>query len=75
MVTPDGTWGKIAILQNAVFRRRNNQMKGLVFNIQKFCLHDGPGIRTTIFLKGCALGVQMVLESGITVMAASARHP
>lgn len=23
------------------------------FNIQKFCLHDGPGIRTTVFLKGC----------------------
>ena len=30
-------------------------MKGLVFNIQKFCLHDGPGIRTTVFLKGCPL--------------------
>ena len=25
------------------------------FNIQKFCLHDGPGIRTTVFLKGCPL--------------------
>ena len=23
--------------------------------IQRFCLHDGPGIRTTVFLKGCAL--------------------
>ena len=23
------------------------------FNIQRFCLHDGPGIRTTLFLKGC----------------------
>ena len=33
-------------------------MKGLVFNIQKFCLHDGPGIRTTIFLKGCPLACQ-----------------
>lgn len=28
---------------------------GLVFNIQKFSLHDGPGIRTTVFLKGCPL--------------------
>lgn len=28
---------------------------GNVFNIQRFCLHDGPGIRTTVFLKGCPL--------------------
>jgi pyruvate formate lyase activating enzyme len=28
---------------------------GLVFDIQRFCLHDGPGIRTTVFLKGCTL--------------------
>lgn len=28
---------------------------GLVFNIQRFCLHDGPGIRTVLFLKGCPL--------------------
>lgn len=27
----------------------------LVFNIQKFSVHDGPGIRTTIFFKGCPL--------------------
>ena len=27
----------------------------LVSNIQRFCLHDGPGIRTTVFLKGCSL--------------------
>ena len=30
-------------------------MKGLVFDIQRFCVHDGPGIRTTVFLKGCPL--------------------
>ena len=28
---------------------------GLVFNIQHYSLHDGDGIRTTIFLKGCPL--------------------
>ncbi|MGE5628779.1 MAG: trans-4-hydroxy-L-proline dehydratase activase [Solirubrobacterales bacterium] len=28
---------------------------GLVFNIQKFSIHDGPGIRTTVFFKGCPL--------------------
>jgi pyruvate formate lyase activating enzyme len=26
---------------------------GLVFDIQRFSVHDGPGIRTTVFLKGC----------------------
>ena len=29
--------------------------KGRVLNIQHFCTHDGPGIRTTVFLKGCSL--------------------
>ncbi len=28
---------------------------GTVFNIQKYSLHNGPGIRTTVFLKGCPL--------------------
>jgi len=30
-------------------------MDGIVTNIQRFSLHDGPGIRTTVFLKGCPL--------------------
>ncbi len=29
--------------------------KGIVFDIQKFCVNDGPGIRTTVFLKGCTI--------------------
>lgn len=33
----------------------SSSVKGVVFNIQRFCVHDGPGIRTTVFLKGCPL--------------------
>ncbi len=28
---------------------------GTIFNVQRYCIHDGPGIRTTIFFKGCPL--------------------
>lgn len=30
-------------------------VKGLIFNIQKFSINDGPGIRTVVFFKGCPL--------------------
>lgn len=33
----------------------SGEITGAVFNIQKFCIHDGPGIRTTVFFKGCPL--------------------
>lgn len=32
-----------------------SMIKGIVFDIQKFSINDGPGIRTTVFLKGCTL--------------------
>ncbi|HCC70633.1 MAG TPA: glycyl-radical enzyme activating protein [Bacteroidales bacterium] len=30
-------------------------MKGLIFNIKRYAIHDGPGIRVTYFMKGCPL--------------------
>ena len=33
----------------------DNKREGLIFNIQRFSIHDGPGIRTTVFMKGCPL--------------------
>ncbi len=33
----------------------NTDIKGLVFNIQRYSIHDGPGIRSTVFFKGCPL--------------------
>ncbi|MFC1989184.1 glycyl-radical enzyme activating protein [Chloroflexota bacterium] len=31
------------------------EQKGLIFNIQRYSIKDGPGIRTTVFMKGCPL--------------------
>ena len=33
----------------------NRKTKSCIFNIQRFSIHDGPGIRTTVFFKGCPL--------------------
>jgi pyruvate formate lyase activating enzyme len=33
-----------------------NGTSGIVFDIQHYAVHDGPGIRTLVFLKGCPLG-------------------
>ena len=41
-----------ALIQEA---GKSGEQKALVFDIQRFCLHDGPGIRTVLFFKGCAL--------------------
>lgn len=50
-------------------------MDGIVFDIQRASLHDGPGLRTTVFLKGCPLrcawchnpeSQQLVSQTGIS---------
>jgi len=35
--------------------KNNNGRRGEIFNIQRYSIHDGPGIRTTVFIKGCPL--------------------
>ncbi|OQX84886.1 MAG: hypothetical protein B6D63_03590 [Candidatus Latescibacteria bacterium 4484_7] len=37
------------------FRQTGIVLKGLIFDIKRFAIHDGPGIRTTVFFKGCPL--------------------
>lgn len=34
---------------------KDEETRGVIFNIQTYSIHDGPGIRTTVFIKGCPL--------------------
>ena len=43
----------MAVILPAPGEARN--VTGIVFNIQHYCIHDGPGIRTNVFVKGCPL--------------------
>ena len=38
--------------------QESSAVTGTIFNIQRFSIHDGPGIRTTVFVKGCPLRCQ-----------------
>ncbi len=40
----------------AAYRKSGPQ--GLIFDIRKYSIHDGPGVRTTVFFKGCPLDCQ-----------------
>ncbi|AGB79499.1 glycyl-radical enzyme activator family protein [Enterobacteriaceae bacterium strain FGI 57] len=42
-------------LSAGLFNMNTEKMRGRVFNIQRFSLHDGPGIRTVVFFKGCQM--------------------
>jgi pyruvate formate lyase activating enzyme len=51
---------------------------GLVFDIKRFAVHDGPGIRTTVFLKGCPLHCLWChnpesIDAGIELITRSSR--
>lgn len=39
-------------------RSRLEQVEGIVFDVQRYSIHDGPGLRTNVFLKGCPLRCQ-----------------
>jgi pyruvate formate lyase activating enzyme len=43
------------IAQTLVCPMSDQNIEGTIFNIMRFSTHDGPGIRTTVFLKGCPL--------------------
>src|SRR5512139_65461 len=48
-ITPEGSVG---------VPESRDDPRGIIFNIQRYSIQDGPGIRTTVFLKGCPLRCQ-----------------
>jgi len=42
-------------MDNVMNVNNKKKSKGLIFDIRRFSIHDGPGIRTTVFFKGCPL--------------------
>ncbi|MEG0795649.1 MAG: glycyl-radical enzyme activating protein [Odoribacter sp.] len=45
-----------------------------IFNIQHYCVHDGPGIRTTLFLKGCPLSCQWCCNPESQLLSSQFRY-
>ena len=43
-------------MESAILTIETDVIQGWVFDIQRYSVNDGPGIRTTVFLKGCPLG-------------------
>jgi glycyl-radical enzyme activating protein/glucokinase-like ROK family protein len=44
-----------AVVLSSVERKRLEKVEGTVFDVQRYSLDDGPGLRTSVFLKGCPL--------------------
>lgn len=40
---------------NQIIESYVGKMKNLIFDIKEFSINDGPGVRITVFLKGCPL--------------------
>lgn len=38
-------------------------VRGIIFDIKRFAIHDGPGIRTTIFMKDVGLALKTVHQT------------